>query len=177
MIKIALLGFGQVGQQVYTQLTNHPLYGTKFTFTWIQVQSSDKGRGVYQNELTFNSAPDDLLQSDQYDTVIDCTEYNEKSKQLVFKILTKGVTLHTCSKELVWHHFKEMLAIAAMYRSRIIFNSIPASPTETEYSTIDLTDLNFSEYEGDSLYTFRGADASITANQIITDIVKQASNE
>lgn len=176
MIKIALLGFGQVGQQVYTQLTNHPLYGTKFTFTWIQVQSSDKGRGVYQNELTFNSAPEDLLQSDQYDTVIDCMEYNEQSKQLIFKLLKKGITLHTCSKETVWHHFKEMLAIAAMYRSRINFNSIPASPEPTEYTKVDLTDLNFAEYEDDSLYAFRGADAVITANQILNDIVRQANN-
>jgi homoserine dehydrogenase len=176
MIKIALLGFGQVGQQVYTQLINHPLYGTKFTFTWIQVQSSDKGRGVYQNELTFNSDPEAIIESDQYDTVIDCMEYNEQSKQLIFKLLKKGITLHTCSKETVWHHFKEMLAIAAMYRSRINFNSIPASPEPTEYTKVDLTDLNFAEYEDDSLYAFRGADAVITANQILNDIVRQANN-
>jgi homoserine dehydrogenase len=177
MINIALLGFGQVGQQVYAKLTNHPLYKTSFTITWIQTQSSDKGRGVYQNELIFNTSPEGMLQSDQYDTVIDCTEYNEQSKQLIFKLLKKGVTLHTCSKELVWHHFKEMLAIAAIYRSRINFNSIPASPLETEYSTIELTDLNFAEHENESLYVFRGADASVTANQIVIDIVKQASNE
>lgn len=175
MINIALLGFGQVGQQVHTQLTQHPDYETKFTISRVQVRDLDKGRGVYQNGPTLSNNAELLLRDSRYDTVIDCTEYNEDSEDLIFQLLMKGITLHTCSKEQVWTNSSAMIKVAKAFGSKIIFNSIPASASPTEYSDINLTEDNYEEHESEDIYTFRGADATITAAYIVNDIIKQAS--
>lgn len=175
MINIALLGFGAVGQEVYKQLTQHFDYGTKFTVSRIQVASSDKGRGVYQNGATLSNNAELLLRDSRYDTVIDCTEYNEASEDLIFQLLMKGITLHTCSKEQVWTNSSAMIKVAKSFGSKIIFNSIPASARPSEYSEINLTEENYEEYESEAMYDFRGADATITAAQIVRDIVRQAN--
>lgn len=175
MINIALLGFGAVGQEVYKQLTQHFDYGTKFIISRVQIRDLDKGRGVYQNGPTFSNNAELLLRDSRYDTVIDCTEYNEASEDLIFQLLMKGITLHTCSKEQVWTNSSAMIKLAKSFGSKIIFNSIPASAGASEYSDIHLTEENYEEHESEAIYSFRGADATITANYIVKDIVRQAS--
>jgi homoserine dehydrogenase len=175
MISIALLGFGAVGSQVYAKLTKHPDYGSKFVISRIQTASL-KDRGVYQNGPTLSNNPELFLRDSRYDTVIDCTEYNKDSRLMILEALTKGITLHTCSKELVWNDHALMIKLAKAYKSKIVFNSIPASPTPTEYSDINLTEENYADHEGEAMYEFRSADASITANQIVTDIIRQTSD-
>lgn len=173
-VNIALLGFGQVGQQVYTKLTQHPNYGTKFTISRIQTASL-KDRGVYSDGPTFSNNSELFHRDSRYDTIIDCTEYNRDSRLMILEALTNGITLHTCSKELVWNDYALMIKLAKAYNSKIVFNSIPASPTPTEYSDINLTEENYEEHECEAMYDFRGADAATTANQIVADIIKQAN--
>lgn len=174
-LNIALLGFGQVGQQVYTKLTQHFDYGTKFTISRIQVRDLSNHRGVYQNGPTFSDNQELFARDSRYDTVIDCTEYNAESRYMVLEALTRGITLHTCSKELVWNDYELMITIAKAYKSRIVFNSIPASLSPTEFTGINLTEQNYAEYVSEAMYEFRGADAVTTANVIVADIIKQAN--
>ena len=175
MLNIALLGFGQVGREVYRQLTQHPEYQNKFVISRIQIDSPTKDRGTHRGELPITADVQSLLDSDIYNTVIDCTEYNEASKNLILGLLKKKITLYTCSKELAWEHWQELIATAQQGGASINFNSIPSSPSFDKYKGIDLTDKNFHEHEGPDLYVYREAGAMITAAYIVRDLLEQKS--
>jgi hypothetical protein len=115
-----------------------------------------------------------LKESDGHDTVIDCTSYNEESKDLVMTLLRRGYWLHTCNKELVSKHWKELLDICNdTPEAKIFFNSIPASKTMEKFMGVDITNDNFEKYKDLDLYSYKEADADITAEYIVRDIARE----
>ncbi len=191
LISIALLGFGDVGKQVYEKLKRDDGFGVDFRVHIVQVSDVSKhnpavinsnGWMVVNDEnssdpikrVTIGDDLEWLLQSDGHDTVIDCTSYSEESKDLVMALLRRGYWLHTCSKELVAKHWEELVDICKTNRSaRVFFNSIPASRTLEKYMDVDITNYNFEEYKDSDLYSYREADADITAEYIVRDIFSE----
>jgi hypothetical protein len=191
LISIALLGFGEVGKRVYEKLKRDDGFGIDFRVHVVQVTDVTKhnpatinsnGWMVVNDEnsedqikrVTIGDDLEWLLQSEGHDTVIDCTSYSEESKDLVMALLRRGYLLHTCSKELVSKHWEELLDICnETPRARIIFNSIPASKTMKKFDDVDLTNYNFQLYKDKDLYSYREADADITAEYIVRDIFDQ----
>ena len=191
LISIALLGFGDVGKKVYEKLKLDSGFGIDFRVHIVQVRDVTKhnpaiinsdGWMVVNDEnsedqikrVTIGDDVEWLLQSEGHDTVIDCTSYSEESKDLVMALLRRGYWLHTCSKELVSKHWEELLNICSETpRARIIFNSIPASKTMKKFNDVDLTNYNFKLYKDEDLYSYRKADANITADYIVRDVFDQ----
>ena len=191
LISIALLGFGEVGKRVYEKLKRDDGFGIDFRVHVVQVRDVAKHKPAIINSngwmviddenskdpirrVTIGDDLEWLLQSEGHDTVIDCTSYSEESKDLVVALLRRGYWLHTCSKELVSKHWEELLDVCSETpKARIIFNSIPASKTMKKFDDVDLTDYNFELYKDQDLYSYRKADADITAEYIVRDVFEQ----
>ena len=185
-ISIALLGFGNVAKEVYKRLQTIPGFMEDFRIHIVQVPdmsnhkiARDENGYNYIDDFSFGTTKqitigDDLdwfLQSDGHDTIIDCTSYNESSKELIFELAKRKYWILTCSKELVNKHGRELVDIAKSSDARLSFNAIPASATPCEYDKIDLNQETFLQYSDDSLYIFRDADAGITADYIVKEII------
>jgi homoserine dehydrogenase len=191
LISIALLGFGAVGKEVYKKLKLVDGFGEDFRIHIVQVQDvsnynpviiNSKGWMVIDDEnsedegkrVTIGDDLEWLVESDGHDTVIDCTPYSEKSKDLVLTLLKRGYWLHTCSKELVSKHWNELLDVCdSNNRSKINFNSIAASSDLEKFKGVDLTESNLKDYKDEDLYSFRGAGPEETAEYIVRDIVAE----
>jgi hypothetical protein len=191
LLSIALLGFGDVGRQVYNKLKRDPGFGIDFRVHIVQVQDVAKYNPVVINSegwmvvndedssdpvkrVTIGDDLEWLIESDGHDTVVDCTSYSEQSKDLVMALLRRGYWLHTCSKELVSKHWKELIDICKInQRASVSFNSIPASKTMKKFMDVDLTNYNFEEYKDLDLYSYREADADVTAEYIVRDIFSE----
>jgi hypothetical protein len=187
LISIALLGYGAVGKAVHRKLKDIPGYGVDFRIHVIQVTNVSKhkvdrtpenwlvvadGTLGTAEQTTIGDDTEWLKGSEGHDTVIDCTSYSEESKELVLALLRRGYWLHTCSKELVSAHWEELLDICqAVPGANICFNSIPASKTMEKFMDVDITDINFEDYKDLDLYSYRGANADITAEYIVRDIL------
>lgn len=186
-ISIALLGFGAVGKEVYKQLQEVSGFMDEFRIHVIQVPDlsnysvakddnwynwlGDESFGTAK-QVTIGDDTEWLIDSDGHDTVVDCTSYNEASKQLVFDLLAKGHWLITCSKELVSNHWRELVEIAKKSNGSISFNAIPASAEPTEYDGINLTQDNFADYSDGPLYIYRNAGPEETAAVIVKDLIR-----
>ncbi len=73
----------------------------------------------------------------------------------------------------MWTHWEELIELAEISGSTIYFGSIPASPTPTEFDAVELTNRNFKEYSKEQLYIYRAADANITSDYIVRDLLRQ----
>lgn len=139
LVSIALLGFGNVGKEVYKKLRELPGFMEDFRIHVIQVSdlknypvAIDNNYWNYLNDSSFGTNKqvtigDDsewLFNSDGHDTVIDCTSYNENSKQLVLKLLSKGYWLLTCNKNLIRSHINELLDTAELANTSIFLDAI-----------------------------------------------------
>jgi len=183
-IAICLIGYGNVGKEVYKQLTEDPRYGTDIWVHSIQVtdpskhdvKMSDNGGLVLDNQYLTHVTNDTewLLESSGHNVVVDASSYNEDSKDLIFKLLSKGHWLYTCSKELAWNDWELLVECATESGARIDFNSIPSSATTTEYSDIDLNQSNWKDYVNDpDMFAFRGGGPKETAKALVDQIYKE----
>jgi homoserine dehydrogenase len=183
-IGICLLGYGSVGKEVYRQLTEDSRYGTDIKVKTIQVTDvskhsvkvSNDGGWVLDNQYltNINSDVDRLLESLEYNVIVDASSYNEGSRDLILELLSRGHWLYTCSKELAGTDFKALLASAARGGGKIDFNSIPSSDTKTKYSGLDLNHTNWRDYVSDpEMFIFRDGGPRETAKIIVNELYKE----
>jgi hypothetical protein len=189
-ISIALLGYGAVGKEVHRKLKDIDGYGVDFQIHIIQVTDLAKHQ-VDKTENYWNVVGDGtigtikqttigddapwLRESDGHDTIIDCTSYNEESKQLVFDLLKRGLWLHTSSKELVLKHWQELLKICrSTPRAEITFNSIVASENMQKFMNINLNNQNIKKHiEEVKLHNSKNVTPETVADYIVRDIVTE----
>lgn len=183
-VGICLLGYGNVGKEVYRQLTEDPRYGTDIWIHTIQVTDpskhnvkvSENGGWVLDNQYLTNVSNDTewLLESTGHNVVVDTASYNDDSKPLILDLLSRGHWLYTCSKELAWNDWELLVECANNSGARIDFNSIPSSDTATKYTDIDLNQSNWKDYVNDSdMFVFRGGGPKETAKAIVEQLYKE----
>ena len=183
-VGICLLGYGNVGKEVYRQLTEDPRYGTDIWIHTIQVTDpsnhnvkvSENGGWVLDNQHLTNVSNDAewLLESTGHNVVVDTASYNDDSKPLILDLLSRGHWLYTCSKELAWNDWELLVECANNSGARIDFNSIPSSDTATKYTDIDLNQSNWKDYVNDSdMFVFRGGGPKETAKAIVEQLYKE----
>jgi homoserine dehydrogenase len=183
-IGICLLGYGSVGKEVYRQLTGDSRYGTDIQVKTIQVTDVSKHSGkildgggwVLDNQYltSIGDDVDSLLESTEYNVIVDASSYNKDSRDLILELLSRGHWLYTCSKELAGTDFDVLLESAASGGGRIDFNSIPSSDTKTKYSNVDLNHSNWRDYVSDpEMFIFRNGGPKETAKIIVSELYKE----
>lgn len=186
LISAAILGYGAVGKAVVKRLQALEGYGEDFRIHTIYVpdmsrypemQQNDDFQWKLKDEWWGTENPtavgDDLewlIQSDGHDTVIDCAPYTDESRDLIYKLISKGYWLHTCSKGLVQREWKELIDAGNESGSMIILNSIPAG-NPNRYDNIDLNNDTFPQYADEpDMFIFRDGGPEEVADKIVKDV-------
>jgi homoserine dehydrogenase len=173
MLKIALIGFGQVGKAFYEEIKKHPRYGTDLKLSWIKIDNIDKHMSNLTNDIFMSNSSEVFLLSEDYNLVVDASSYSESSKGLIVKVLNKGIPVYTCNKDLARLDWKELIAAATRGDTTIDFNAIPSSDSETKYSSINLNQDTWKDWVDDSeMFIFRGGGPVETAKALVGQVVK-----
>lgn len=117
MIKIGLIGLGNVGQSVYTIIADHQdeiVYktGFKLEIACVLVRDAKKDRGITLENSLLTENPLDILD----DTTIDIVVETAGGVSFAYDIIKKALACHkhviTANKDLMALHGSELLSLA-----------------------------------------------------------------
>ncbi len=113
MIKIGLLGFGTVGQGVYKILEEKKeglkrLLGSDIEIKRILVRDLEKKRTVEVSKEKLTLEPDEIIQDDDIDLIIEVTGDKELSYKLIIKSFDHGKHVVTANKAVVSAYFEAL---------------------------------------------------------------------
>ncbi len=116
VIKVAILGFGTVGEGVYRTIQSHAeeitaVLGKKVEVTAILIQNKQKKREVREDVLLTTDFAE-ILQLPQLDVVIEAIVDIEPTFTYLKKAIGRGCHIITANKEMFAHHGKELLGLA-----------------------------------------------------------------
>lgn len=162
-IKIGLFGFGCVGNGLYELLQQTPQLNAKVE--QICVKNKGKKRSLPPERFTFN--PDDVLENDSINTIVELIDDSEAAFEIVKKALQRGKAVVSANKKMIAEHFEELLELQKVHQVPILYEasccaSIPILRNLEEY------------YDNDFLTSIQGI-VNGSTNYILTQIVEQNS--
>lgn len=115
-IKVAILGFGTVGEGVYRTITAHQdklvaALGKKVEVSAILLKNKHKDRGIDQNILVTDDF-EDIFRLDEIDVVFEAIVGCEPANTYLRKAIAKGCHVITANKEMFAHHGSELSQLA-----------------------------------------------------------------
>ncbi|MCM3569443.1 homoserine dehydrogenase [Neobacillus mesonae] len=116
VIKVAILGFGTVGEGVYRTIQSHAeefiaVLGKKVEVAAILIKNKQKERGIHDNIL-LTSDFEEILKLPQLDVVIEAITGKEAPFIYLKEAVTRGCHIITANKEMFAYHGKELLDLA-----------------------------------------------------------------
>jgi homoserine dehydrogenase len=116
VIKVAILGFGTVGEGVYQTIRTHgeklhALLGKRVEVAAVLVKSKQKKRNICCDSLVTTDFAD-ILSLPQLDVVVEAIVGREPTFTFLKKVIQKGCHIITANKEMFAHHGKELLELA-----------------------------------------------------------------
>lgn len=201
-MRIMMLGFGTLSRQIIDTVKTFPEYGFDGEISVIHghirrnslsygpdlvVEIPDPhGDGYrtykdgFQSLKNFTTTISDYeewlideARQGAFDVVIDCTNYNEDSRRLLFRLLenTKAGTKYFLpSKGLVQNNWREIIELAKKRDQLISFNSIPAGDP-SQYSELDLNRDTFHDYaDNPDMFIFRNGGPVETSDNIVAEL-------
>ncbi|MDL4839298.1 homoserine dehydrogenase [Aquibacillus rhizosphaerae] len=171
-IKVALLGFGTVGEGVYQVIQTHQqrlesLLGKKVEVVGILVQDDSKQRAIDKGIL-LSSDIDQIINIPELEVVVEAIVGVEPGYSYVTKILKKGIHVITANKELLAHKGAELRKIANEYNARLEYEAAVAGGIPVISTLKHLLRLN-------SVVKIE-AILNGTSNYILTDIREKQSS-
>jgi len=117
MTKIALLGFGTVGQGVYRilheqQAEIRKLIGEDLVIEKILVKNLNKKRNIDLPSGMLTDDYNDILENKEISLIVEMTSDKEKGYEFIKKSLENGKNVVTASKAVVSDHFEELTKLA-----------------------------------------------------------------
>jgi homoserine dehydrogenase len=110
LTRVALLGFGTVGQAVARILTEQPPPGVRLTHVFNRNVARKRAAWV-PGDVTWTEHVDDILSAD-VDIVVELVGGLEPAGTWVRRALASGKSVVTANKQLIAHHGAELLALA-----------------------------------------------------------------
>ena len=128
-MKIALLGYGNIGSGVYTVLQNHTDNFEKF------LVKHDRTGELFTRNF------DEILSDESIETIVDTMSDDQASYEYVTAAMKAGKNVVTSNKELVSRYLKELLDLAEENGVIFLFEStvgagIPWIDMMNEYKQI-----------------------------------------
>ncbi|AZU60964.1 homoserine dehydrogenase [Neobacillus mesonae] len=116
IIKVAILGFGTVGEGVYRTIQSHAaeftaVLGKKVEVAAILIKNKHKNRDVGE-EVLLTTDFDEILGLPQLDVVIEAIVDKEPTFTFLKKAIARGCHIITANKEMFAHHGKELLDLS-----------------------------------------------------------------
>ncbi len=116
VIKVAILGFGTVGEGVYRTIQSHSdelsaVLGKKVEVAAILIKNKDRKRNIH-DEVFVTTNFEEILQLPQLDVVVEAIVDKEPAFTYLKNVIQRGCHVITANKEMFAHHGKELLELA-----------------------------------------------------------------
>lgn len=129
-IKVALLGFGTVGEGVYKTIQTHQdklqaTLGNKIEIVAVLIKNKEKFRDIDKNILVTTDF-EEILRLPQLDIVMEAIVGREPGFRYLKKAMRKGLHVITANKEMFAHHGGELLELAGEEGVSVAFEAAVA---------------------------------------------------
>ncbi|MFJ5716272.1 homoserine dehydrogenase [Neobacillus sp. NPDC093127] len=116
VIKVAILGFGTVGEGVYRTIQSHAdelaaVLGKKVEVAAVLIKNKHKEREIREGVMVTNNFAE-ILELPQLDIVVEAIVDKEPTFTFLKKAIERGCHIITANKEMFAHHGKELLNLA-----------------------------------------------------------------
>lgn len=115
VIRVAILGFGTVGEGVYKTIESHQkelnaILGKKVEVAAVLIRNQKKVRNIAENVLVTTDF-EEIMRLPELDIVMEAIVEQEPSFTYLKKAISKGCHIITANKEMFAHHGKELLEL------------------------------------------------------------------
>jgi homoserine dehydrogenase len=130
VIKVAILGFGTVGEGVYKTIESHrdelnAVLGKKVEVVAVLVRNKQKSRNIAESVLVTTDF-NDILQLPKLDVVVEAIVDREPSFTMLKRSIRRGCHIITANKEMFAHHGQELLELAENHHVSVGFEATVA---------------------------------------------------
>jgi homoserine dehydrogenase len=130
VIKVAILGFGTVGEGVYQTIQSHAdeltvVLGKKVEVAAVLIRNKQKTRDIREDVLITTDF-EEILSLPQLDVVVEAIVGKEPSYTFVKQAIERGCHIITANKEMFAHQGKELLELAAIHNVSVGFEATVA---------------------------------------------------
>lgn len=130
VIKVAILGFGTVGEGVYKTIQSHAeeltgVLGSKVEVAAVLVRNRQKNRDI-REDILITTEFAEILNLPQLDVVIEAIVDREPTYTYLKQAIEKGCHIITANKEMFAHHGKELLELAESHKVSVGFEATVA---------------------------------------------------
>jgi homoserine dehydrogenase len=127
VIKVAILGFGTVGEGVYRTIHSHAeeltaILGKKVEVAAVLIKNKQKKRNIREDVL-ITTEFEDILSLPQLDAVVEAIVGKEPTFTFLKQAIQRGSHVITANKEMFAHHGKELLELAEEHHVSIGFEA------------------------------------------------------
>ncbi|MGG1676368.1 homoserine dehydrogenase [Neobacillus sp. NRS-1170] len=130
VIKVAILGFGTVGEGVYRTIESHAddleaVLGKKVEVAAILIKNKQRERNIRKNILVTTNF-EDILNLPKLDIVIEAIVNKEPTYTFLQKAIERGCHIITANKEMFAHHGKQLIELAEQNNVSVGFEATVA---------------------------------------------------
>jgi homoserine dehydrogenase len=130
VIKVAILGFGTVGEGVYKTIQSHEeeltgVLGRKVEVAAVLIRNVQKTRDI-REDILITTEFAEILCLPQLDVVVEAIVDREPTFTYLKQAIEKGCHIITANKEMFAHHGKELLDLAASHNVSVGFEATVA---------------------------------------------------
>lgn len=116
VIKVAVLGFGTVGEGVYRTIQSHAevltaVLGMRVEVAAVLIKNKQKKRNI-SDDVLITADFDEILKLPQLDVVVEAIVGKEPTFTFLQKAIKRGCHIITANKEMFAHHGKELFELA-----------------------------------------------------------------
>jgi len=129
-VKVAILGFGTVGEGVYQTIQSHAeeltaAIGKKVEVAAVLIKNKKKQRDIEKDILITNDF-EEILRLPQLDVIVEAIVGREPAYTYLNKAIQRGCHIITANKEMFAHHGKELFELAKKNHVSIGFEATVA---------------------------------------------------
>ncbi len=130
VVKVAILGFGTVGEGVYRTIQSHAdelkaVLGKKVEVAAVLIKNKQKKRKI-SDDVFLTTDFDEILSLPQLDVVVEAIVGTEPSFTFLQKAIKRGCHVITANKEMFARHGKELIASAEEHNVSVGFEATVA---------------------------------------------------
>jgi len=146
VIKVAILGFGTVGEGVYRSIQSHAaeltaVLGKKVEVTAVLIKNKRKERNISRDVLITTEFAD-ILNLPQLDVVVEAIVDKDPTFSFLKSAIERGCHIITANKEMFAHYGKNLLDLAAQHHVSVGFEATVAGGVPVIQTLRQLLNIN-----------------------------------
>ncbi|MBV7506419.1 homoserine dehydrogenase [Bacillus sp. sid0103] len=146
VIKVAILGFGTVGEGVYRTMQSHAqelegVLGKKVEVAGVLIRNKQKKRNIDEDVLV-TSDFNEILRLPQLDVIVEAIVNKEPTFTFLKQAIQRGCHIITANKEMFAHHGKELIALAEHHNVSIGYEATVAGGVPVIQTLRQLLNVN-----------------------------------